>query len=99
MQIKYETLIKGGASEEVAKTEAENVYKDILLNTDKYDDIKQLMTQEARESTFQEDPQGAFSALVRASNIPGGKVIIPFSKTPTNIVKAVFDRTLNWSPV
>ena len=99
MKIKYETLIKGGASEEVAKTEAENVYKDILLNTDKYDDIKQLMTQEARESTFQEDPQGAFSALVRASNIPGGKVIIPFSKTPTNIVKAVFDRTLNWSPV
>ena len=98
-QIKYETLIKGGVNKDTAKKEAEFVYKDILLNVDKYDDIKKLMTQEAKESTFQEDPQGAFSALVRASNLPGGKVIVPFSKTPTNIVKAVFDRTLNWSTV
>jgi len=98
-QIKYETLIRGGVSKERATQEAMDLYVDIIKNTDKYDDIKQLMTQEARQATFQEDPQGAFSALVRASNIPGAKVIIPFSKTPTNIVKAVLDRTLNWSPI
>ena len=62
-QIKYETLIKGGVNKDTAKKEAEFVYKDILLNVDKYDDIKKLMTQEAKESTFQEDPQGAFLHL------------------------------------
>ena len=47
-QIKYETLIKGGVNKDTAKEAS--LYKDILLNVDKYDDIKN-MTQEAKEST------------------------------------------------
>ena len=96
-KIKYMTLIKGGVSKDVAKKQAEDLYVNIIDNPP--EDIKKIMFQEAKISTFQETPEGIWGALVSASNIPGGKVIVPFSKTPTNIVKAVFDRTLNWSPV
>ena len=91
------TLIKGGVSKDVAKKQAEDLYVNIIDNPP--EDIKKIMFQEAKISTFQETPEGVWGALVSASNIPGGKVIVPFSRTPTNIVKAVFDRTLNLSPV
>ena len=97
-QIKYETLVKSGMDRVRAKELAQEEYVKVFNNPD--DNVKNLMLEEGKISTFQENPEGAWSALVNASNaFPGAKVIIPFSKTPTNIVKAVYDRTLNWSSV
>jgi hypothetical protein len=62
-------------------------------------DIVEMMTNEAKIMTFQDDPKGAWATLVNVANLPGMKTIVPFSKTPTNIVKQVFDRTFNYSPI
>ena len=97
-QITYETALKSGIDKVEAQAMAKNKYAQIILKPPA--DIVEKMASEAKLMTFQEDPQGAWSALVRASNFPVlGKVIVPFSKTPTNIVKNVFDRTLNYSSI
>ena len=93
----YEEAIKGGIDKVKAKQMAEDRYAEIIL--DPPADIAEKMTAEAKIMTFQDDPKGAWATLVNVANFPGMKAIVPFSKTPTNIVKEVFDRTLNWSPV
>ena len=80
-----------------AKEMAERKYAEIMLEPPQ--DIVEIMTNEAQVMTFTNDPKGVWSTLVRTANLPGMKIIVPFSKTPTNIVKEVFDRTFNYSPI
>lgn len=95
--ISYEEAIRGGVPKDKAKEMAERKYTEIILEPPQ--DIVELMTNEAKVMTFTNDPKGVWSTLVRTANLPGMKIIVPFSKTPTNIVKEVFDRTFNYSPI
>jgi hypothetical protein len=93
----YEEAIRGGVDKVKAKEMAQAKYTEIILEPPA--DIAEMMTNEAKIMTFQDDPQGAWATLVNVANLPGMKTIVPFSKTPTNIVKQVFDRTFNYSPI
>ncbi len=94
----YEEALRGGVDKAEAKQMAEAKYSEIILEPPA--DIVEKMTAEAKIMTFQDDPKGAWSSLVTMANAhPLMKTIIPFSKTPTNIVKQVFDRTFNYSPI
>ena len=95
--ITYETALKGGVPKDQAKIMAQKKYTDIIINPP--EDIVEKMTTEAKIMTFQNDPQGAWATLVNVANLPGMKTIVPFSKTPTNIIQQVFDRTLNVYPI
>tara|TARA_R110000822_G_scaffold41524_1_gene113001 strand:- start:36 stop:2879 length:2844 start_codon:yes stop_codon:yes gene_type:complete len=95
--ITYETALKGGVPKDQAKIMAQKKYTDIMINPP--EDIVEKMTTEAKIMTFQDDPQGAWATLVNVANLPGMKTIVPFSKTPTNIIQQVFDRTFNYSPI
>ena len=95
--ITYEEAIRGGVDKETAKDMAENKYTEIIL--DPPADIAEIMASEAKVMTFTDDPKGAWATLVNTANLPGMKIVVPFSKTPTNIVKEVFDRTFNYSPI
>jgi len=97
--IDYETALKSGYTKDQASEMFTQKYEDILTNTDQYTDITSLMKKEADISTFTKDPEGVWKTMVNFANLPGGKILVPFSKTPTNIVQETFDRTLNWSPV
>ena len=76
---------------------AEKKYTEIILEPPA--DVAEIMASEAKVMTFTDDPKGAWATLVNTANLPGMKIVIPFSKTPTNIVKEVFDRTFNYSPI
>ena len=94
----YQSARRGGLSKAEAKQKAEQTYTQTIL--DPNNSIKDLMAQEAKIRTFQGNPEGYWQSAVQiVNNIPFGKVIVPFTKTPTNIMKEAFDRTLNWSPV
>ena len=94
----YEEALRGGVDKVQAKQMAEAKYAEIILEPPA--DIVEKMTAEAKIMTFQDDPKGAWASLVNMANAhPLMKTIIPFSKTPTNIVKEVFDRTFNYSPI
>ena len=93
----YEEALRGGIDKTQAMEMAKKKYTEVVL--DPPADIAEMMTSEAKIMTFQDDPKGAWSTLVNVANLPGMKTIVPFSKTPTNIVKEVFDRTFNYSPI
>ena len=95
--ITYEEAIRGGVDKETAKRMAEKKYTEIILEPPA--DVAEIMASEAKVMTFTDDPKGAWATLVNTANLPGMKIIVPFSKTPTNIVKEVFDRTFNYSPI
>jgi hypothetical protein len=94
----YDNARRSGLSKAKAKDLGQNAYANTLLEPNQ--SIKDMMAQEAKIRTFQGNPEGYWSSFVQLANtVPGGKMIVPFSKTPTNIMKEAFDRTLNWSPV
>jgi hypothetical protein len=96
-QIKFENAIKSGSTKENAKKLADSKYAKILI--DPPVNVKNMMGEEAKIRTFQNNPEGIWGDFVRLSNVPFMKIIIPFSKTPTNIMKQAFDRTFNYSSV
>ena len=94
----YENARRTGMTKVDAKAQSEETYAKIMLEPT--ESIKDMMSQEAKISTFQGNPEGYWQSFIGlANNVPGGKIVVPFSKTPTNIMKEAFDRTLNWSPV
>ena len=94
----YDNARRSGLSKAEAKDLGQNAYANTLLEPNQ--SIKDMMAQEAKIRTFQGNPEGYWASFVQLANtVPGGKMIVPFSKTPTNIMKEAFDRTLNWSPV
>ena len=98
MQISYQTARKSGLPRNEAKAIAEQKYVSVMTNTP--DDIKNMMTTEARKMTFQGKPEGFFGRIgPLIQGIPGMKTVVPFYNTPTNVINEAFDRTLNWSPI
>jgi len=97
-QIAYTTARREGIGRDEAKELASQKYADIITTTP--DEIKKMMTTEARKMTFQGSPEGFFGRMGSLVNsIPLVKTVVPFYNTPTNIINEAFDRTLNWSPV
>ena len=96
-QYKYELAIRSGMSKEKAKELQTAQYTKTLI--DPSENVKKMMGEEAKIRTFQANPEGLWGDFVRLANVPGMKIIIPFSKTPTNIMKEAFDRTLNYYSV
>ena len=96
--ITYQNARRSG---EITKDQARQLAEDKFTKgiLEPSESTKDLMSQEALVRTFQGNPEGIWSSFVGLSNIPGFKIIVPFSKTPTNIIKEAFDRTLNWSPI
>ena len=98
MQAAYQQARRSNLSRDEAKSVAEDAY--VRIMTDTPQDIKDMMTVEARKMTFQGAPEGFFGRMGPAINtIPFIKTVVPFYNTPTNIINEVFDRTLNWSPL
>jgi hypothetical protein len=48
---------------------------------------KESAWQTALEYTYQDDPGKLVKALARIQNLPGGKLLVPFIKTPANILR------------
>ena len=97
-QIAYTSARKTGKSREQARAISEAAYLKVMTNTPK--EISDMMTIEARKMTFQGQPEGFFGRMGGPiQSVPGMKTVIPFYNTPTNVMKEVFDRTLNFSPV
>tara|TARA_R100000654_G_scaffold9854_2_gene22289 strand:+ start:1263 stop:4139 length:2877 start_codon:yes stop_codon:yes gene_type:complete len=98
MQAAFQQARRSNLSRDEAKALAEDAYVKIMTDTPQ--DIKDMMTVEARKMTFQGAPEGFFGRMGPAINtIPFIKTVVPFYNTPTNIINEVFDRTLNWSPL
>ena len=98
MQISFQQARKSGLSRDKAKAIAEAKYVSVMTNTPQ--DIKDIMTTEARKMTFQGKPDGFFGRVgPLIQGIPGMKTVVPFYNTPTNVINEAFDRTLNWSPL
>ena len=97
-QIAYTTARREGIGRDEAKELASQKYADMITTTP--DEIKKMMTTEARKMTFQGAPDGFFGRMGPLINsVPLIKTVVPFYNTPTNIINEAFDRTLNWSPV
>ena len=62
-------------------------------------DVLDMMELEAKEMTFQSDLEGIAAKLGGVANLPGVKVVVPFYKTPANIVQNVWDRSFNGYPI
>ena len=89
---------RSGVSRDEAQQLAEAEYVKIMTSPSQ--EVKDLMTTEARKMTFQGRPEGFFGNVGPVINgIPGIKTVVPFYNTPTNVINEAFDRTLNWSPV
>ncbi len=98
MQSVFQQARRSGVSRDEAKQLAEAEYVKIMTSPSQ--EVKDLMTTEARKMTFQGRPEGFFGNVGPVINgIPGIKTVVPFYNTPTNIINEAFDRTLNWSPV
>ena len=98
MQSVFQQARRSGVSRDEAKQLAEAEYVKIM--TSPTQEVKDLMTTEARKMTFQGRPEGFFGNVGPVINgIPGIKTVVPFYNTPTNVINEAFDRTLNWSPV
>ena len=98
MQSVFQQARRSGVSRDEAQQLAEAEYVKIMTSPSQ--DVKDLMTTEARKMTFQGRPEGFFGNVAPVINaIPGIKTVVPFYNTPTNIINEAFDRTLNWSPV
>ena len=98
MQISFQQARKSGLSRDEARAIAEAKYVSVMTNTPQ--DIKDMMTTEARKMTFQGKPDGFFGRVgPLIQGIPGMKTVVPFYNTPTNVINEAFDRTLNWSPL
>lgn len=97
-QIAYQNARKAGLSRGEARKLSQDKAANVMINPS--DSVQQMMVNEAREMTFQGQPKGWFGRMAPLMNeFPLMKVIAPFYNTPTNIVNAAFDRTLNWSPI
>lgn len=89
---------RSGVSRDEAQQLAEAEYVEIMTSPSQ--EVRDLMTTEARKMTFQGKPDGFFGNVGPVINgIPGIKTVVPFYNTPTNVINEAFDRTLNWSPV
>ena len=98
MQSVFQQARRSGVSRDEAKQLAEAEYVKIMTSPNQ--EVKDLMTTEARKMTFQGRPEGFFGNVGPVINgIPGIKTVVPFYNTPTNVINEAFDRTLNWSPV
>ena len=98
MQSVFQQARRSGVSRDEAQQLAEAEYVKIMTSPSQ--EVKDLMTTEARKMTFQGRPEGFFGNVGPVINgIPGIKTVVPFYNTPTNVINEAFDRTLNWSPV
>lgn len=96
--IAYDNARRTGSSKADAKQIGVDKYTETLINPSQT--IKDTMAQESKIRTFQNNPEGLWANAVQFVNVvPFMKVIVPFSKTPTNLMKQAFDSTLNWSPI
>ncbi len=97
-QIAYKNARRAGLSRDKAKRKAEVAYVKIMQDPPKT--VTELMVKEARDLTFTQKPNGFLASaggFLNQTKI--GKILVPFYNTPTNIVTAVFDRSLNVYPI
>jgi len=93
----YKLALKAGKTKEEAKSIFENTYVTIMHDTP--NDVETLMRLEAKEMTFQSDLTGAMGVAGKLANHPILKPVVPFFKTPANIVQNVWDRSFNGYPI
>ena len=97
-QVSYRNARQAGLSPEKAKELSSKKYQDVISKPPQ--DVLDLMEKDALKMTFQNRPEGIFGAMpANLTQHPLMKIIVPFYNTPTNIINAVFDRTLNVYPV
>jgi len=101
----FEAARMEGMSREDAKDFAAIEYANIIADPPK--DIAQLMRDEAKKMTFQNVPEGMFGTGVAAEAAANAqpilqwgpmRTILPFYRTPQNIINATLDRTFNIYP-
>ena len=95
--IDYRLALKAGKTREEASNTFSQTYADVMTNPSS--DVLDMMELEAKEMTFQSDLEGIAAKLGGVANLPGVKVVVPFYKTPANIVQNVWDRSFNVFPV
>ena len=95
--IDYRLALKAGKTREEAKDLSSQTFADVMTNPPS--DVLDMMELEAKEMTFQSDLEGIAAKLGGVANLPGVKVVVPFYKTPANIVQNVWDRSFNVFPV
>lgn len=92
-----------GMSREDAKEFAAVEYADVIANPP--DDVKEMVRQEALQMTFQDTPKGLFGTAEIAEPYANklsvlqqgpGRIILPFLKTPMNVLNETVDRTINY---
>ena len=98
------TARKAGLSREEAKQVAQNAHLEVLANPEV---VEEQMKYRARELTFQQTVEGVFGTGVapdfakqmQASSMhPAMKPILPFYRTPQNVINNISDRTVNVYP-
>tara|TARA_R100001594_G_scaffold25862_1_gene50369 strand:+ start:7181 stop:10177 length:2997 start_codon:yes stop_codon:yes gene_type:complete len=92
--IEIQKRVQAGFSLEEAQEYGTAIYHQVLTNPSK--EVRERMTQIALKETFQSPTGEAWS---KAFSHPLVKFLgVPFYKTPTNIIKEIGDRTLNFYP-
>lgn len=98
------TARKAGISREEAREIARNAHLEVLADPGM---VENQMKARAKELTFQNDVKGIFgtdvapgfaSQMQAGSTHPAIKPILPFYRTPQNVINAISDRTVNIYP-
>ncbi len=93
-----------GMDVDQAQATANEAYLRVMYEPN--DAIERKIAEEAKQMTFQGKPKGLLGSGVgeEASQVFGQAVqygpmrtVVPFYKTPQNVMNETFDRTLNWS--
>jgi len=87
----YDTTIETGGTVEEARRAAALERANII--NDPPQEIRALVTNKARELTFQQDLDGFLGNMQGAMSHPIAKLFVPFFRTPVNIMKAALERS------
>ena len=87
----YDTAIEAGKTSEEAMAIAAKEHADLLANPPQ--SVVKSARDAAKEMTFQGNLDGFMGAAAEAMSHPVAKLFVPFFKTPTNIAKAIIERS------
>lgn len=87
----FKKLPRGSEGREAARRRLDELRAEVDSNAEnalKQNELRKQALETARRVTFTQDPGEATKALIHAADrIPGGRYVMPFIRTPVNIVK------------
>ena len=89
----YDNLVEGGMDAIEAQKKAAEETANILNNPQNYPDLVGDAQAASKELTFQADLSDSMASLQGAMSHPIAKLIVPFFKTPTNVINETLKRT------